>query len=518
MSKRLLNESNAPFFSKVVIEKVETTVGDRMRVRGVFSAPDLVNENKRSYPLNVWERNLGEGSALMERIGQRCVFGEMEHPDSGTTHLARVSHLIEKAWLADLPADNPYGVAEGKWVIGEAMIFNTPNGLILQELHACGCPVGISSRGRGDVVPNADGVDVVQENYDCETWDFVADPSVIQARPTPVRESIDVTDDQEIRKIIERMAEVCDTVKIVGDKEIIELVEAGALIGDMFETLHKSKIMGDARTRAMSEARSTVSRICEQIKQKTGAVRIFSQTRTPAAAVKPTTESRNTTVKLNAKKTLQVIETLGKQVADLTARLATAKTGESKKIAARLEQLQTRYDKLVEAADILLKKARTYKQESMENKRRYEASVVAGEALREAYKKLQGEKNLAPVEEMDDTCKKCDKAKKDCTCKTETGAITKPKTEGTERPGLADVRKRLAEKREAAKAAADKKKRVEESAKPRRRNVSSRTAEPKVEKVHDPVGSKTPTKVTESTRPKTLIGLVAERCDVDDDR
>lgn len=185
-----LNEIKAPFsFKRIPITDLEErkTLPGRLRVRGIFQKADLRNANNRVYPHSVWATNLSEDSDFMKRLAERRVLGELEHPESGNTHLKRISHLIEKIWMETVGLDNEYGVPSGEYVVGQSLIMDTPNGRILKELFDVGVPVGISSRGRGDVTV-VGGEEQVQDNYRLDTFDFVSNASVVESRPRPIEE------------------------------------------------------------------------------------------------------------------------------------------------------------------------------------------------------------------------------------------------------------------------------------------------------------------------------------------
>jgi hypothetical protein len=161
----------------------------RLRVRGIYQKVGAQNENGRVYPSSVWETVLKEGSRFMGRLREGRVLGELEHPESGNTHLARVSHKILKVWRESLDAGNEYEVPAGDYILGEEIVLNTPNGRILEELYRAHVPVGISSRGRGDTRPKGE-VEEVLDNYELDTFDHVYQPSVVEATPRPVSEAI----------------------------------------------------------------------------------------------------------------------------------------------------------------------------------------------------------------------------------------------------------------------------------------------------------------------------------------
>jgi hypothetical protein len=148
-----------------------------MRVRGVFQRYDEKNANGRVYPKELFSRCLNEESWL-KRLKDNSVIGLVEHPEDGITKLTGpVSHIVTKAY------DNNDGT-----ILGEAIILNTPDGRKIGSLLEAGVPVGISSRGEGEVESMDEATQrVIPDSFTLITWDFVADNSVPGARVTPVK-------------------------------------------------------------------------------------------------------------------------------------------------------------------------------------------------------------------------------------------------------------------------------------------------------------------------------------------
>lgn len=149
----------------------------RMRVRGLFQKAEEKNGNGRIYSDRLWSRILSE-RYINERLAQRKMLGETDHPADGSTSYNRVSLLITKLWR------------EGNNIMGEAELLDTPNGRILQELARAGVPIGISSRGRGTSYER-DGNEYVNESdYDLITFDAVSEPSTSGAWAAAVNEAL----------------------------------------------------------------------------------------------------------------------------------------------------------------------------------------------------------------------------------------------------------------------------------------------------------------------------------------
>lgn len=140
--------------------------GGLVKFRGKFQEADAVNKNKRSYPFGVLDENV---KGLQETIKNGGLIGELDHPTDSIVHFANASHKITRLWW------------EGKTLMGEGIILNTPHGKILKALINDGVRVGISSRGVGNGKVNEDGILVIGESYKLITFDAVADPSTSQA-------------------------------------------------------------------------------------------------------------------------------------------------------------------------------------------------------------------------------------------------------------------------------------------------------------------------------------------------
>lgn len=141
-------------------------------IPGRLSVCDSVNGNNRRYPKRVWEKNINDpASPLQERIKKNAAFGLLEHPKDGHVDLlSPISHLVTKVWM------------EGSEVKGTITVLNTAEGAKLTALIEAGYNPLVSSRGYGSVVKSADGVDEVQDDFVCESWDVVHTPSFINAQ------------------------------------------------------------------------------------------------------------------------------------------------------------------------------------------------------------------------------------------------------------------------------------------------------------------------------------------------
>jgi hypothetical protein len=138
--------------------KVQSSDDDHVFVEGIFSSAENKNINGRIYKKATLEREVDK---LMEKVANKCLWGELSHPQCPEVSPDRISHLIEKLeW-------------QGNDLVGKAKIIDTPMGKIAKTLLKEG-RIGISSRGLG-TVNETDSY--VNDDYFMITWDLVIDPS-----------------------------------------------------------------------------------------------------------------------------------------------------------------------------------------------------------------------------------------------------------------------------------------------------------------------------------------------------
>jgi hypothetical protein len=170
-------------FNEMELHEAHDTLGVKfVSFRGKFQEADAVNKNRRSYPYDILESNR---QRLIEAIDNGGLCGELDHPTDSIVHFANASHKVTKLWW------------EGKTLMGEGAILNTPAGKVLKALINDGVRVGISSRGVGNGKVNEQGILVIGESYRLITFDAVADPSTYSAFQEKVvgtrRESVNPT-------------------------------------------------------------------------------------------------------------------------------------------------------------------------------------------------------------------------------------------------------------------------------------------------------------------------------------
>lgn len=163
-------------------------------VAGLVQAADKPNANKRIYDYETLAKQVqlySDGP-----IKERRALGELDHPESSVINLKNVCHNITRLWW------------EGKNLMGEFEILDTPSGNILKELFLNNITVGVSSRAMGSVTPIGEGLVQVEDDLELICWDFVSTPSTYGAYVKPVgglNESYNPAQTYDKRNSIDRL-------------------------------------------------------------------------------------------------------------------------------------------------------------------------------------------------------------------------------------------------------------------------------------------------------------------------
>lgn len=169
MSKQqLLIETVTPAQGNII---TEATKSGEVYLQGVFMQAEIKNRNGRIYRLDEMVSAVNEMRSQITEFGG--VFGELDHPDTITINMDRISHAIKDIYM------------DGNNAIGKAQLLNTPMGLIAKELSRSGVRYGVSSRGAGVVSEgHVSGFSLV-------TIDLVVTPSAQGAMPSSITEAIE---------------------------------------------------------------------------------------------------------------------------------------------------------------------------------------------------------------------------------------------------------------------------------------------------------------------------------------
>lgn len=196
----------------------------RVKMSGVVQMSDTPNRNGRRYGTPVWDKQFSEDSPFMKDISRGAVLGEIEHPESGTTDLKRVSHRMDKVYRNE-------GTKE---IHADVTILKTPMGAILEELASIGYPLAMSSRGVGEVRKGKDGImDVDEDAFELKTFDFVYSPSVEQSELHVVEDKSEKKVDKPVTEEQSKIDTTSDTkeVKLMGnEKRVIEAITKARLM------------------------------------------------------------------------------------------------------------------------------------------------------------------------------------------------------------------------------------------------------------------------------------------------
>ena len=168
-SFKLLVESN---FDNVEcnIELCESTKQKRMYVEGITLQSEVKNRNGRIYPEEVLDEAIQNYINETQSIGM-TMEGCLKHPKENAHEIdeKEISHRF-----VDLKKD-------GKHWYSKALILDTPNGKIVQNLIEGGVKLGVSSRCLGQL-KNINGVNIVQKGLRVVTpGDLVRRPSAPDA-------------------------------------------------------------------------------------------------------------------------------------------------------------------------------------------------------------------------------------------------------------------------------------------------------------------------------------------------
>jgi hypothetical protein len=145
--------------------------GNDLFLNGIMMQAELVNGNGRKYPLAEIARAVEDAQKKIKE--GNYIMGELNHPDTLTINLDRVSHAITEIRM------------DGNNAVGKMKLLNTPCGQIARAIIEGGVRLGVSSRGTGNVNEAA-----VVSDFNFVTVDIVSQPSAPDAYPNVVAEAL----------------------------------------------------------------------------------------------------------------------------------------------------------------------------------------------------------------------------------------------------------------------------------------------------------------------------------------
>lgn len=172
MDNQLLIEELTPAQAGLITES--STDGKHLWLNGIFMQANIQNRNGRTYPIHEIATAVKTGQRIIKE--SNGIMGELDHPQTLSINLDRVSHIITELRV------------EGNNAIGKAKLLNTPMGNIAKELVNSGVAIGVSSRGAG-TVNESGGV----SGFQFITVDIVAQPSAPGAVPNSIVESLELS-------------------------------------------------------------------------------------------------------------------------------------------------------------------------------------------------------------------------------------------------------------------------------------------------------------------------------------
>ena len=162
--------------------KETTSEGKEYILKGIAAQFGKENNNNRIYEEGEYLPHL---DYLKDKIKQKRLVGELDHPEKFDISLNNVSHVVE-----DLVYNKDGRILEIK-----VRLLDTPAGQIAKRLVDAGVPLSISSRAAGNVGP-----DKKVQIKKIFTYDLVADPGFQDAQLERVYESAGFSHDEVIYK------------------------------------------------------------------------------------------------------------------------------------------------------------------------------------------------------------------------------------------------------------------------------------------------------------------------------
>jgi len=175
MNESLLNENLLFILEKqennLAVSKDGNSDGGGYILKGIAAQFGKENNNNRIYEEGEYLPHL---EYLKDKIGQKRLVGELDHPEKFDVSLKNISHVVE-----DLVYDK-----DGRVLNIKVRLLDTPAGQIAKKLVDAGIPLSISSRAAGNVGP-----DKKVQIKKIFTYDLVADPGFQDAQLERVYES-----------------------------------------------------------------------------------------------------------------------------------------------------------------------------------------------------------------------------------------------------------------------------------------------------------------------------------------
>lgn len=215
---------------------------NRYYLDGPLGLTEVATLNKRLYRRYIMEREI---KRLSKDMGDKKIYGELDHPGDGKTKLSRVSHFVLNA-----------SVNESNEIMGRIeLIPGTVGGDQAIAIARAGGVLGVSSRGFGTITLDTKGNHVVQEDYRLVTWDIVADPANSNAFPNFVTEDIDpgTESNMTLKELKEKHPEIVEELRREFAQEAGNDEELRSVLG-----AQHGKDLAGIREEAVEQARDEI--------------------------------------------------------------------------------------------------------------------------------------------------------------------------------------------------------------------------------------------------------------------
>lgn len=237
-------------FDETIISEAQTVKSPFKiigRLAGKFAPVGGFSRNNRYYPESHWKTVL-ESEEVQRRLKGREMLGMIGHEDSrvGDFQIRNglISHVVG---CLDIRED-----ANGKpYLYGELDILDTPAGRILKAMHEGGAGLYVSSRGAGKLLDTpGKPYKTVSPQFFLETWDVVARPGFMEAKPVFEQVEREVSQPQIHESAEEHVEETSTTQEPTSEaQEITELKSqidklakiVEKVVDDVYETEEEPK-------------------------------------------------------------------------------------------------------------------------------------------------------------------------------------------------------------------------------------------------------------------------------------
>ena len=195
-------------------------------IEGIAAQAGIPNRNRRIYPPEVLSREIDK--YIREKVDTGSAMGELQHPQSPSLTLDRVSHIFREVKRTN-----------NDWY-AKAALTATPCGAIAEGLLQAGARIGFSTRGLGSLKEDPkNNWNVVQDDYKLAVLaDLVADPSAPSAYVKGILEGIEFTMSESGEWVAEYMDDEKKTFKSKHTEQLKDYVDNTKAFNKFFEMMN----------------------------------------------------------------------------------------------------------------------------------------------------------------------------------------------------------------------------------------------------------------------------------------